>query len=96
MSERARGLELDAESGDWIETAQDGRDGTGTWEWDIYYTTHELLSQRVHQAARSRVLVLADTWHTSWKRACEMISYRAGWYITRTDCVSWPDPREAH
>ena len=76
--------------GDWTETPLDAQDGTGVWEWDIYVTTHELLAQRVQEAARSRVSVLAPDWHTSWKRACEMISYRAGWYITRTECVGWP------
>lgn len=76
--------------GDWVETPQDAVDGMGEWEWDVHYTTHELLAYGLSEVARSRVTVLAPDWHTSWKRACEMISYRAGWYITRTDCVGWP------
>lgn len=78
------------DEGDWIETPQDALDGPGAWEWDIFYTTHDLLSQGVQEAARSRVVVLAPDWHTSWKRACDMILFRAGWYITRTECVGWP------
>jgi hypothetical protein len=73
------------------EAPQDAVDGTGAWEWDIHYTTHALLSRGILAASVSRVVVLAPDWHTSWKRACWMVQQRAGWYITRTDCVGWPE-----
>lgn len=73
------------------EAAADRTDGRA-WEWDVYYTTHDLLKQYVTEARRSRVTVLAPDWHTSWKRACWMVQARhRDHYVTRTDCVSWPE-----
>jgi hypothetical protein len=73
------------------ESPADQHDG-GAWEWDVWYTTHDLLKDRVIEARRSRVTVLAPDWHTSWKRACWMIQSRhADYYVTRTDCLSWPE-----
>ena len=57
------------------------------WQWDIYYTTHDLLRAGITEAARSRVEVLAPDYHTSWIYATEMVIYRSGFYITRTELV---------
>lgn len=84
-------LTLTEEADTFTELPADEVDG-GEWEWDIYFTTHDLLKQRVTEARRSRIMVLAPDWHTSWKRACWMVRARhADHYITRTDCLSWPE-----
>lgn len=79
------------DDGTFTECAADLADG-GAWEWDVYYSTHDLLKQHVTEARRSRVTVLAPDWHTSWKRACWMVQTRhRDYYVTRTDCVGWPE-----
>lgn len=83
--------QVDAEVYDWAETPADDVDGD-PWDWDVYYTTHALLSRHVPHARRSRVTVLAPDWHTAWKRAAWMVTARhADYYVTRLDCVDWPE-----
>ena len=82
---------VDDEVHDWTETPADAVDGQA-WEWDIYYTSHELLAHGIREAARSRVHVLAPDWHTAWKRAAWMtLARHRDYYVTRLDCVSWPE-----
>lgn len=64
------------------ETAISSTEG---WEWDVYYTTHDMMRHGVTEAARSRVMVLADSYHESWCLACWMIICRSGFYVTRTE-----------
>lgn len=61
--------------------------GLPVWEFDVYYTTHELLARKILEAARSRVEVAAPSYHEAWKTACWMVICRSGFYITRTEFV---------
>jgi len=56
------------------------------WEWDVYYTTHDLLQRGVTEAARSRVEVLAGDYLEAQRVAVWMVVSR-GSYATRADFV---------
>ncbi|MCE7008742.1 hypothetical protein LWC34_38915 [Kibdelosporangium philippinense] len=58
-----------------------------SWEWDVYYTTHDWLRLGVTEAARSRVEVLADTYLEAQRLAIWMVICRSGFYVTRADFV---------
>lgn len=59
----------------------------GTWEFDVFYTTHDLLRYGIKEAARSRVEVVAPSYTEAWKLACWMVICRSGFYVTRTEYV---------
>jgi hypothetical protein len=58
-----------------------------TWEWDVYYTTHDLLQRGVTEAARSRVEVAAENYLEAQRLAIWMVICRSGCYVTRAEFV---------
>jgi hypothetical protein len=58
-----------------------------TWEFDVYYTTHDWLQQGITEAARSRVEVLAPDYLEAQRLAIWMVICRSGFYVTRADFV---------
>ena len=59
---------------------------TASWEWDIYWTTHDLLQKGIPEACRSRVEVLADNYLESQRVALWMVIAR-GYYVSRAEFV---------
>lgn len=58
------------------------------WEFDVFYTTHDLLRYGITEAARSRVEVAAPDFLEAQRLACWMVICRAGWYVTRAEYVA--------
>jgi hypothetical protein len=58
-----------------------------TWEFDVYYTTHDHLRRGITELARSRVEVLAPDFLEAQRVAMWMVICRSGFYVTRAEFV---------
>jgi hypothetical protein len=58
-----------------------------SWEFDVYYTTHDMMRHGIIEAARSRVEVLAPDFLDAQRLAVLMVIVRSGFYVTRADFV---------
>lgn len=72
-------------------TPKPGRVGAITseteWEFDVYYTTHDLMRRGIIEAARSRVQVLAIDFLDAQRLAVWMVVCRSGFYVTRAEFI---------
>jgi hypothetical protein len=57
------------------------------WEFDVYYTTHDLLQHGITEAARSRIELAARDYLEAQRLAVWMVICRSGFYVTRAECV---------
>ncbi len=57
------------------------------YEFDVFYTTHDLMRHGITEAARSRVSVLAESYWRAWETAAWMVICRSGFYVTRIEFV---------